>query len=83
MLSLSHGAQKARSIAPDNYIREINQAAVEGRFKKVWLDADGNVVSEGTKGAMPRYVITDTPQAKPALPRVPIFSETLPDRTCS
>lgn len=75
VLSLSHGAQKARSIAPDNYIREINQAAVEGRFKKVWLDADGNVVREGTEGAMPRYVITDTPQAQPALPRVPIFSE--------
>jgi len=75
VLSLSHGAQKARTIAPDNYIREINQAAVEGRFKKVWLDADGNVVREGTEGAMPRYVITDTPQAQPALPRVPIFSE--------
>src|SRR5690606_14475167 len=75
ILSLKHGAQKPRTIAPDSYIREINQAAVEGRTKLVWVDAEGNIVPEGTKGATKQYVITDTPQKNPALPRMPIFSE--------
>lgn len=75
ILSLRHGAQRARSIDPDAYIREINQAAVEGRTKAVWVDAEGNIVPEGTRGATKQYVITDEPQKNPALPRVPIFSE--------
>lgn len=75
ILSVTHGAQRARTIDPDAYIREINQAAVEGRTKLVWVDAEGNIVPEGTKGAIKQYVITDTPQKNPGLPRMPIFTE--------
>src|SRR5690606_14175218 len=75
ILSLKHGAQRARTIDPDAYIREINQAAVEGRTKLVWVDAEGNIVPEGTKGATKQYVITDEPQKNPALPRMPLFTE--------
>src|SRR5690606_21119757 len=75
VLTLDHGARRARTVAPDNYIREINQAAVEGRTAVVWLDAEGNVVSPGTKGAQKQYVITDVAQERPALPKKPIFSE--------
>src|SRR5690606_38386178 len=74
-LSVTHGAQRARTIDPHAYIREINQAAVEGRTKLVWVDESGNIVPKGTKGATEQYVITDTPQKNPAFPRVPVFTE--------
>jgi len=75
ILAVTHGAQRARTIDPDAYIREINQAAVEGRTKLVWVDENGNIVPKGTKGATEQYVITDTPQKNPPFPRMPIFTE--------
>src|SRR5690606_9917441 len=75
ILSVTHGAQRARTIDPDAYIREINQAAVEGRTKLVWVDENGNIVPKGAKVATEQYGIPHTPQKKPAFPSVPIFTE--------
>lgn len=75
IMSVRHGAQNARKISPDSYIHEVNQAAVEGRTAWAWVDANGQIVTKDTPGAQRQIVITDAPQEKPALPKVPIFSE--------